>query len=72
MKTGNALRNKGMAAQPEDMVKKGNKLAPMKKSGKDKHFIYNDLDDSDDDEFGGDYRRKESVLDYFDDGEEDF
>lgn len=72
MKTGNSFRAKGMAADPETTARKGAKLAPMKKSGKEKHFIYsevNTVDDELDDEI---FDRKESILDYFDDEEEDF
>lgn len=71
MKTGNAFRVKGTSAEPEDMLRKGARLAPMKKSGKEKHFIYDGLDDElADEEFVEDYKKKESVLDYFDDGED--
>lgn len=55
----------------DETLKKAVKLAPIKKSGKDKHHMYSNLDDEDDEEYMDDYKKKESVLDYYDDGEED-
>ncbi len=53
----------------EDALKKAVKLPPMKKSGKERHYLYNELDDEEDPEL--DYRERESILDYFDDEEEE-
>ena len=41
-----------------------------KKSGKEKRAIYSRLDEDDDDELLS-FKKRESVLDYFDDGEEE-
>lgn len=61
-----------MAADTDDIIKKAVKLPPIKKSGKEKHQIYSQLDPYDDeDEFDELYVKRESVLDYFDDDEED-
>lgn len=52
-----------------DNKKKGTKLPPIKKSGKERYNMYNNLDDDDDeDEI---YVKRESVFDYFDDEEDE-
>jgi hypothetical protein len=54
----------------EDVLRKPAKLAPAHKSGKERHSMYgfdDDIDESDED-FG--YRKRESILDYFDDEED--
>lgn len=48
-------------------VRRGTKLAPAKKSGKERYKVYAE-EDEDDLAF---VSRKESVFDYFDDTEED-
>jgi hypothetical protein len=55
----------------DDMLRKPAKLAPAHKSGKERHSMYgfDDEEDETDDDFG--YRKRESILDYFDDGEDD-
>lgn len=68
MKQNKGIRT-GHQDNAEDALRKAVKLSPMKKSGKDKHYLYSDFDDEDD--IGPDYRKRESILDYFDDGEED-
>lgn len=69
MKLNNESRGKGSSHEPEDTTKKAVKLKPIKKSGKERHTLYSSLDDEDEDEAIG-YRKRESVLDYFDDMEE--
>lgn len=71
MKSNNGLREYGMNTDPEE-VKKTVKLKPIKKSGKEKHTIYKDIDDDEDDLDLINYKKRESVLDYYDDGEEDY
>lgn len=68
MKQDNGIRT-GHDDHAEDALKKAVKLPPMKKSGKDRHNLYSELEEEDDLEL--DYREKDSILDYFDDGEED-
>lgn len=48
-----------------DDLRRGTKLAPARKNGKERYSIYDDVDDEDD------YRpnRRESVFDYLDDDE---
>ncbi len=56
-----------------DALRRSTKLAPNKKSGKDRHQLYQSLEQEEEDEDLDDYylRERESVLDYIDDGDED-
>jgi len=70
MKTAQKFRNTTGGTYTEDLLKKPAKLDPIKKSGKEKRSIYNALDDDEGDEpliIG----KRESILDYFEDEEED-
>ncbi len=68
MKSNNVFRTKGHDREPEDTTKKTVKLPPIKKSGKEKHALYGSLDE--DDDLAPEYSGRESVLDYFDDDDE--
>lgn len=68
MKQTNGIRT-GHDDHAEDALKKPVKLPPIKKSGKERHYLYSELEEEEDLEL--DYRQRESILDYFDDGEED-
>ena len=70
MKSPHVFRNKAHDSEPEDSLKRAAKLEPIKKSGKEKRAIYSRLDEDDDDELLS-FKKRESVLDYFDDGEEE-
>ncbi len=70
MKSNNVFRTKGHDREPEDTTKKTVKLPPIKKSGKEKHALYGSLDEDEDDP-EVEYQKRESVLDYFDDEEEE-
>lgn len=71
MKSNKVFRPAAGRHEADDMTRKAVKLPPIKKSGKEKHLMYSSLeDDSDDDELDM-YKQKESVLDYYDDEEED-
>jgi hypothetical protein len=50
---------------PEETLRKAVKLAPMKKSGKEKQALYRDIDDE---EEALAPLRRESALDYYDEG----
>lgn len=52
-----------------DIVKKGTKLAPIRKSGKERHHLYSSLSDDEEAELDNYKGKKESTLDYFDDDE---
>lgn len=49
---------------------KATKLPPLKKSGKEKQSFYRELEDEDDDLELQVLHKRESILDYYDDGEE--
>ncbi|MCC8087856.1 MAG: hypothetical protein LIO79_01080 [Rikenellaceae bacterium] len=54
-----------------DLMKKAVRLDPIRKSGKEKMSFKNVINEEEDDIDLMSYKKKESVLDYFDDGEED-
>ena len=67
MKADRNFRRNG-SADAEEVFKRATKLAPNRKSGKERHSLYTQFDEEDA-AFG--YKAKqESVLDYYDDGEE--
>jgi len=49
--------------------RKSHKLDPIRKSGKERHNLYDRFDDEDDELM--DYRPRESARDYYDDGDEE-
>jgi hypothetical protein len=55
-----------MGSDP-DNFQRGTKLAPIKKSGKERHSLYSELDD--DDEMAFSASKRESVFDYYDEEE---
>lgn len=56
----------------DDTTRKATKLDPIRKSGKERHSLYKSLgDDEEDDAELLTLRKRESVLDYLDDGDED-
>lgn len=58
----------------EDNIRKAAKLDPMRRSGKERHQLFKSLSSADEpDEEQEDYvtQKRESVLDYFDDGQDD-
>lgn len=73
MKSNKISRSGFGDADTGDLRKRAVKLAPNKKSGKQKHELYrglNQVDDDDDEDFES-YTKRESILDYFDDLDED-
>lgn len=70
MKSNQGFRQKAHGGESEDLLKRAAKLSPIKKSGKEKRAIYSQLDDDEDADLLS-YRKRESVLDYFDDSEEE-
>lgn len=69
MKSNKGLRASSDVFGPEDLLRKAAKLEPIKKSGKEKRAFIRELDDDDDFDLKQ-LHKKESVLDYFDDGSE--
>ena len=57
---------------PEDSAKKAIRLEPIKKSGKERYTVFGHAEeDYDEDAELMSYKKQESALDYYDDGEED-
>lgn len=70
MKSNKDLRGKAGAFDSGDLLKKAIKLEPIKKSGKEKRSFIKELDEDEDVDLMP-LKKRESVLDYIDDGEED-
>lgn len=69
MKSNHVFRSRTNDFGSEDSLKRAAKLDPMRRSGKERHQLYSNLDEEDEDlNF---LYKKESVLDYFDDGNDD-
>jgi hypothetical protein len=66
MKSNGNLRTNTASAGTEDTLRKAAKLEPIKKSGKEKRAYIRELDDGD---LELSFRKRDSVLDYFDDEE---
>ncbi len=58
------------ASGGEETTRKATKLDPIRKSGKERHTLYKSLDEEEDDELLA-LRKRESALDYLDDGDEE-
>lgn len=56
---------KGIREHDADELRKAKRLEPMHKSGKERHTLYSNLDEEDDELV----TKRESVLDYLDDEE---
>ena len=59
---------KGMRDQEADDLRKAKRLEPMRKSGKERHALYRSIDEEEEEEL---MPRRESVLDYLDDQDEE-
>lgn len=70
MKATKDFRGRGGDFGSEDSGKRAAKLDPIKKSGKERHALYSQIDEDEDMELLQ-VRKKDSILDYFDDGEEE-
>lgn len=68
MKSNGHLRKTTAPGGAEDTLRKAAKLEPIKKSGKEKRAYIRELDDG---ELELSFSKRESVLDYFEDGPED-
>lgn len=67
MKATKVSRDRAGGHESEDSLKKAAKLDPIKKSGKEKHSLYNQ-DDEDLELYI--LKKQKSTLDYYDDGED--
>ena len=61
---------KGIRAHDADELRKAKRLDPIRKSGKERHSLYRSIDEEDDENLLGTTRR-ESVLDYLDEGDDE-
>ena len=63
-------RPKGIREHDADELRKAKRLDPIRKSGKERHSLYRSIDEEDDENLLGTTRR-ESVLDYLDEGDDE-
>ena len=61
---------KGIREHDADELRKAKRLDPIRKSGKERHSLYRSIDEEDDETLLGTTRR-ESVLDYLDEGDDE-
>lgn len=61
---------KGIREHDADELRKAKRLDPIRKSGKERHSLYHSIDEEDDENLLGTTRR-ESVLDYLDEGDDE-
>ena len=61
---------KGIREHDADELRKAKRLDPIRKSGKERHSFYRSIDEEDDENLLGTTRR-ESVLDYLDEGDDE-
>ena len=59
---------KGIREHEADELRKAKRLEPMRKSGKERHSLYRSIDEEEVEEL---MPRRESVLDYLDDQDEE-
>ena len=61
---------KGIREHDADELRKAKRPDPIRKSGKERHSLYRSIDEEDDENLLGTTRR-ESVLDYLDEGDDE-
>ena len=61
---------KGIREHDADELRKAKRLDPIRKGGKERHSLYRSIDEEDDEDLLGTTRR-ESVLDYLDEGDDE-
>ena len=61
---------KGIREHDAAELRKAKRLDPIRKSGKERHSLYRSIDEEDDENLLGTTRR-ESVLDYLDEGDDE-
>ena len=59
---------KGIREHEADELRKAKRLEPMRKSGKERHSLYRSIDEEEEEEL---MPRRESVLHYLDDQDEE-
>ena len=58
----------GIREHEADELRKAKRLEPMRKSGKERHSLYRSIDEEEEEEL---MPRRESILDYLDDQDEE-
>ena len=58
---------KGIREHEADELRKAKRLEPMRKSGKERHSLYRSIDEEEEELMP----RRESVLDYLDEGDDE-
>lgn len=61
---------KGIREHDTDELRKAKRLEPMRKSGKERHTLYSQFDEDDEEDYHS-YKKRESAFDYLDDEEEE-
>ena len=61
---------KGIREHDTDELRKAKRLEPMRKSGKERHTLYSQFEEDDEDDYRS-YAKRESALDYLDDEDEE-
>lgn len=61
---------KGIREHDTDELRKAKRLEPLRKSGKERHTLYNQYEEEDEEDYRS-YAKRESALDYLDDEEEE-
>lgn len=59
---------KGIREHEADELRKAKRLEPIRKSGKERHSLYRSIDEEEEEEL---MPRRESVLDYLDEGDDE-
>ena len=59
---------KGIREHEADELRKAKRLEPIRKSGKERHSLYRSIDEEEEEEL---MPRRESILDYLDDQDEE-
>ena len=59
---------KGIREHEADELRKAKRLEPMRTSGKERHSLYRSIDEEEEEEL---MPRRESILDYLDDQDEE-
>lgn len=72
MKTVKNFRDRSDDFGSEDSMKRAAKLDPIKKSGKERHALYSRMHEDEDEDWELlNVKKRDSILDYFDDGRDE-
>ena len=72
MKAMKNFRDRSDAFGSEDSMKRAAKLDPIKKSGKERHALYSRMHEDEDEDWELlSVKKRDSILDYYDDGQDE-